>query len=137
VRAVTFLDEQGWAALTEVGTLKLKPIIFRDGSSELDMLAGIELDEAAEKLSHYPNFRIVVKGHTGTRGEAQQNIALSQQRAESVAEYLKGKHGIDANRLHSVGLGGTQPLPQKENESLRAYDHRLPRVELVLVREEF
>jgi outer membrane protein OmpA-like peptidoglycan-associated protein len=136
VKGLSALDEQGWEALSEVGTLKLKPIVFRDGSSELDMLAGVELDDAAEKLSHYPSFRIVVKGHTGTRGDAPQNIALSRQRAESVAEYLKGRHGIDPNRLHPVGLGGTKPLPQKENESLRAYEHRLPRVELVLVREE-
>lgn len=132
----TALDEAGWAGLAEVGTLKLQPIIFQHGSAELDMLAGVEIDAAAEKLSHYPSFRIVVRGHTGTRGDARENLLLSQARADGVAEYLKTKHGIDANRLHAVGFGGNKPLPPKDNEPLRAYQQRLLRVELVLVREE-
>ena len=130
------LDDSGWASLSEVGTLKLKPIIFQHGSADLDMLAGVELDAAAEKLSHYPNFRVVIKGHTGTRGDVQENLLLSQQRADGVAEFLKTRHGIDSNRLHAIGFGGTRPLPQKDNEPLRAYQQRLLRVELVLVREE-
>jgi outer membrane protein OmpA-like peptidoglycan-associated protein len=130
------LDENGWAVLTEVGTLKLKPIIFQHGSVELDLLASIELDAAAEKLSHYPHFRIVIKGHTGTRGDAEENLLLSQRRAEGVAEYLLSKHSIYGNRLRAVGLGGTKPLPQNSGEPLRAYEQRLLRVELILVREE-
>lgn len=132
----TPLDKAGWANLSEVGTLKLKPIIFQHGSAELDLLAGVEIDTAAEKLSHYPSFRIVVKGHTGTRGDSQENLLLSQKRADGVADYLKVKHGIDSNRLHAVGYGGSKPLPPKDNEPLRAYEQRLLRVELVLVREE-
>ncbi len=130
------LDEQGWAALSEVGTLKLQPIIFQHGSADLDLLAGTELDAAAEKLSHYPNFRVIIKGHTGTRGDAKENMRLSRQRADAVAAYLKSKHGIDANRLHAVGFGGTKPLARLDNEPPRAYEQRLLRVELVLVREE-
>ena len=130
------LDSAGWAALSEVGTLKLKPIIFQHGSSELDLLAGLELDAAAEKLSHYPNFRVVIKGHTGTRGDMQENLLLSQRRAESVAEYLKSKHGLDGNRLHAVGFGAAKPLPQNSGEPIRAYEQRLLRVELILVRED-
>lgn len=130
------LDKQGWERLTEVGTLKLKPIIFQHGSAELDMLAGVELDAATEKLSHYPRFRVVIKGHTGTRGDSEQNMLLSQQRANSVALYLKTKHSYDSNRLQAVGFGGKRPLKKDDKESLRAYQRRLLRVELVLVREE-
>ncbi|MBU1567420.1 MAG: OmpA family protein [Proteobacteria bacterium] len=130
------LDARGWAALTDVGTLKLKPIIFQHGSSELDLLAGLELDSAAEKLTHYPNFRVIIKGHTGTRGDAQENMLLSQRRAEGVAEFLRTRHGIDDNRLHAVGFGGSKPLPQISGESLRAFEQRLLRVEMILVREE-
>lgn len=135
---ITFppLNSQGWEKLSEVGTLKLKPIIFRHGSAELDMLASVELDTAAEKLSHYPRFRVVVKGHTGTRGDGEQNMLLSLQRSKSVAEYLQAKHSFDQNRLHAIGFGGTRPLKKKDDESTRAYQRRLLRVELVLVREE-
>lgn len=131
------LSDGEWSRLREVGTLKLKPIIFRSGSAELDMLAQIQLDEAVQKLSHYPRFRIVIKGHTGTRGDAHQNLLLSQNRADSVAEYLNGKHALDSNRLHSLGYGSGAPLKQQPSESYRAYQRRLLRVELVLVREDF
>ncbi len=129
------LDENGWARLSEVGTLRLKPIVFRHGSAALDPLSGLELDMAAEKLSHYPGFRVIVKGHTGTRGDSEQNMLLSKQRADSVVDFLVAKHGIDANRLRAVGYGGTKPLPRGQGESLRVYEQRLPRVEMVLVRD--
>ncbi len=130
------LDKRGWAKLTEVGTLKLQPIIFVHGSSELDMLASVELDNAAAKLSHYPRFRVVIKGHTGTKGDAEQNMLLSQQRSDSVAQYLLAKHSFSPNRIQAIGFGGAKPLKKHENESLRTYQRRLLRVELVLVREE-
>jgi outer membrane protein OmpA-like peptidoglycan-associated protein len=130
------LDAGGWAALTEVAALKLKPIIFQHGSSELDHLAVVELDAAAEKLSHYPNFRVIIKGHTGTRGDAEENLLLSQRRAEAVAEFMRSKHGLNANRLRAVGFGGSKPLVPIAGEPMRAYEQRLLRVELILVREE-
>ncbi len=130
------LTDSSWSALSEVGTLKLKPIIFQHGSADLDMLAENELNTAAEKLSHYPHFRIIVKGHTGIRGDAQENLLLSQRRAEKVTEFLLKRHGIDPNRLHAVGFGGSKPLAMIPGEPLRAYEQRLLRVELILVREE-
>jgi len=63
-------------------------------------------------------------------------MQLSRQRAETVAEYLRTRHGIDNNRIHAKGLGGAAPLPPRSGEPPRAYEQRLLRVELVLVREE-
>jgi hypothetical protein len=34
-----------------------------------------------------------------------------------------------------VGYGASKPLPRQPDESERAYDYRLPRVELALVSE--
>lgn len=94
------------------------------------------VDESVAKLKHYPRFRIIVRGHTGTRGDRQENLKLSQLRAEAVARYLQVTYGIDANRLKTEGLGGDMPLPKNNGESERTYQYRLPRVELLLVREE-
>ncbi|CAK8710893.1 OmpA-like domain-containing protein [Candidatus Electronema halotolerans] len=136
--AATFapLDSAGWAALKEVGTLKLDPIIFQQGTSTLDILGKQTIDAAMERLSHYPHFRIVIKGHTGLRGDPNENLRLSQDRAEAVSRYLQITHNIDPNRVRPLGLGGNQPLPRQPGESQRAYEYRLPRVELVLVRED-
>lgn len=131
------LDESGWAALSDVGALKIEPIVFQSGTTELDLLAKQVIDSAVDRLRHYPNFRVVIKGHTGTRGDTAENMRLSQGRADAVAKYLAVTYNVDANRVRPVGYGGTQPLALKPGESKRAHEYRLPRVELVLVREEF
>ncbi len=130
------LDPDGWDRLQEVGTLKIEPIIFRHGSVELDLFAREKIDSAVNRLKHYPNFRVLIKGHTGTRGDSQANHQLSQHRANSVTEYLQNKYKININRLRPVGYGGNKPLPKLERESNRAYEQRLLRVEMALVREE-
>ena len=51
-----------------------------------------------------------VEGHADARGEADNNLKLSQQRAEAVAQYLVSKHGILPERLQAEGKGSTEPL---------------------------
>jgi outer membrane protein OmpA-like peptidoglycan-associated protein/ABC-type nitrate/sulfonate/bicarbonate transport system substrate-binding protein len=129
------LSPESWQKLREVGTLQVRPIIFQSGTATLSYEGKLELDQAAESLKHYPNFRVLIKGHTSTRGDAAANQALSLARAEAVKRYLSITHGLDANRTRAVGVGGKQPLPRLPGESVRAYNYRLPRVELMLVTE--
>jgi len=131
------LDDAGWKTLKEVGTLKVDPIVFQHGTTELSLLAKQVVDKAVDRLSHYPNFRVVIKGHTGTRGDETENLRLSLDRSEAVVRYLKVTHNVDPNRILPVGFGGKKPLLKKPGESRRSYEYRLPRVELVLVREDF
>lgn len=131
------LDPKQWDALAEVGTLKIRPIGFQSGTDELSLEGKQELDRAAQALAHFPNFRVIVKGHTSTRGDAEANQRLSLERAAAVRRYLLVTHGIDEARLRAVGLGGSQPLSPQPGESERAYQYRLPRVELYLVAESY
>lgn len=125
-----------WDRLREIGTLKVRPIVFQSGTANLTIEGKAELDKAMENLKHYPNFRVVVKGHTGIGGDPEANRQLSLERAESVARYLGVTYGIDGNRLNAVGFGSEKPLPRAPGESTRAYNYRLPRVELFLVTED-
>lgn len=75
--------------------------------------------------------RVVVSGHTGTRGDTEANLALSEQRAEDVVRRLVDA-GIDPERIDSVGLGGAQPLEQQPDESDRAYQRRLSRADITV-----
>lgn len=134
-RPFTPLDAKAWAALREVGTLKTRPVSFQSGTSDLSFEGKQELDKMAENLKHYPNFRVVVKGHTGMSGDPQENKKLARERAESVARYLIVTFGLDINRLNVLGFGSDQPLARQPGESDRAYGYRLPRVELSLVTE--
>ena len=131
-RKFTPLDTEGWAVLKEIGALRTRPIQFQSGTADLSLVGKQELDKIAENLKHYPNFRVIVKGHTGTRGDAEENRILSQDRAEAVARYFEVTYNMDANRIRVLGLGGGQPLPRLPGESERAYGYRLPRVEIAL-----
>jgi outer membrane protein OmpA-like peptidoglycan-associated protein len=131
------LSDEQWNALKEVGTLKVDPIVFQQGATDLNMIAKKVLDDAVQRLEHYPNFRIVIKGHTDVRGDQRQNTLLSKDRADAVARYLQVVYNIDPKRLHVIGFGGGHPLPQLAGETRRAWMYRLPRVELVLAREDF
>lgn len=131
------LDTAQWQSLKEIGTLKVRPILFSSGSDNLTLEGKTQLDLAVENLKHYPAFRIEVRGHTATRGDQQANLQLSQERADAVMRYLEITHDIATNRIRAVGFGGSKPLAQMANESSRAYHYRLPRVELVLMGEDF
>jgi outer membrane protein OmpA-like peptidoglycan-associated protein/ABC-type taurine transport system substrate-binding protein len=130
------LDENGWSSLKEIGTLRMDPVIFQQGSHALSVTAKQVIDNGVERLKHYPHFRVVVRGHTGTRGDHQENAKLSRLRAEAVVRYMTITYGIDDNRLKIEGRGGEMPLPKKAGESERTYQYRLPRVELSLLRED-
>ncbi len=134
-RKFSALSDGGWAALKAVGTLKAVPVVFQSGTAELSYEGKIELDRAMETLAHYPNFRVVIKGHTALRGDAAENQRLSEERAEAAARYLNVTYNVDRNRVRVIGLGSEQPLAREAGESDRAYAYRLPRVELSLVAE--
>ncbi len=132
----TKLSKQAWAELRVIGTLKIRSIVFQSGADKLTLAGKEQLDKAAENLKHYPKFRVIIKGHTGTRGDKVANKLLSKNRAKSVARYLKVTYGLNSNRILTKGLGGIKPLKRKPGESFRAFNYRLPRVELFLVAED-
>ncbi|SMF57312.1 phosphate ABC transporter substrate-binding/OmpA family protein [Pseudobacteriovorax antillogorgiicola] len=131
------LSDLQWEQLTDVGSLKVRPITFQSGTDDISGEGVDEIKKLVRNLQHYPNFRIVVRGHTGTRGDSKANKKLSLNRAQAVREFLVQKAGIDKNRIRALGLGASQPLPRKQGESMRAYNYRLPRVEINLVSEVY
>jgi outer membrane protein OmpA-like peptidoglycan-associated protein len=131
------LDEAGWRALREVGTLKVQPILFPSGSDVLSLEDKKELDRTAETLKGYPLFRVQVEGHTKPGGDKEADRQLSQERAEAVARYLEVTYAMSPSRLRSVGFGASKPLPRASGEAERAYRYRLSRVEIHLKQEAY
>jgi outer membrane protein OmpA-like peptidoglycan-associated protein len=84
------------------------------------------LDQVAQTLSAYPSTLIDVYGHTDPSGGDRINIPLSQNRAESVANYLV-QRGVNRARIATQGFGSSQPLPGNTNatESERAANRRV------------
>ena len=132
------LTDAQWGKLRTVGSLKMEPILFQSGIADLEVSEKEKLDGMVSRLKHWTAYRILVEGHTSFLGDADANLALSQERADAVVRYLTITYAIDANRIRSVGYGGTRPLPILPGENERAYHaYRLPRVEVTLLSESF
>ena len=81
--------------------VKSKSIILPESEPELDRLAGF--------LLRNPKYSLLIEGHTDRVGNATKNLLLSEQRAQTVADYLTQK-GIAAKRISAKGYGDTRPL---------------------------
>jgi peptidoglycan-associated lipoprotein len=62
---------------------------------------------------------VTVSGHTDTAGTEEYNIALSERRAQSVADYL-ARLGLDPARMQVVPKGETEPSGQGDDKDRRA-----------------
>ena len=130
------LTEEQWRSLREIGSMANRPITFQQSSGTLSLAGKLELDAVAQALmNHYPQYRVLIKGHTGRGGDPAADLKLSDERAQAVKKYLEAVHQLDPDRLHALGVGASEPLPRLSGESERSYQYRLPRVEFVLVQE--
>jgi OmpA-OmpF porin, OOP family len=87
-------------------------ITFLTNSSTLTAQAREQLDVVGQALNtdKLAAFRFLVEGHADPRGNAETNLALSQNRADSVRAYLVAHHGIREERLAAVGKGSAEPM---------------------------
>lgn len=86
----------------------LLPINYPFNSADLTPKARNLIDTHLLKLmKDKPGLRIMIMSHTDSRGNDDYNMALSQQRAQSVVNYLVGK-GINRGRLEAKGYGETK-----------------------------
>lgn len=87
----------------------LKNVFFDLSKATLRPESFVELNKLRDFLKANPSIRIEISGHTDTRGDAEDNLKLSEARAKSVKDYLISQ-GIDASRLSSKGYGESKPV---------------------------
>lgn len=104
----------------ELGSDKLLPVSF----PLLDAVAQVMVENAQLEI-------IEVAGHTDASGGAKRNRELSQQRAESVRQYMLSK-GITKSRLTAKGYGPDKPIAGNDTPEGREANRR---VEFVIVKQ--
>jgi outer membrane protein OmpA-like peptidoglycan-associated protein len=83
------------------------------------------LDEVVTVMQNNPHItHVQVSGHTDDVGDENENLLLSQSRAESVRAYLISK-GIDAKRLSAMGYGERVPVASNDNDAGRTQNRRV------------
>lgn len=100
-------------------------VLFDFDEFELKADARLALDDLTSQLDDLSIASMTIVGHTDSRGSDTYNQELSQRRAESVAQYLRGHStGLPAV-IQAIGLGETEPIEENTTEDGRAKNRRV------------
>lgn len=103
--------------------LARNPITFASASADIDPESLATLDALADVLRESAA-QVLIAGHTDTDGDPDDNLLLSQQRAEAVVDYLT-EAGIDPARLTAQGFGGSFPVADNITKEGKAANRRI------------
>jgi outer membrane protein OmpA-like peptidoglycan-associated protein/tetratricopeptide (TPR) repeat protein len=101
----------------------LKNIFFDYGKSTLRPESTNELERLIKLLNDVPTLKIEISGFTDSKGSAEFNQKLSENRAKAVVDYLI-KSSIAADRLTFVGYGKEQPIATNDTDEGRQLNRR-------------
>jgi OOP family OmpA-OmpF porin len=105
---------------------------FPTGSSELTPAARSSLDGLGKALASndLAEFRFRIEGHTDNVGSREENLSLSQKRAEAVVSYLTSQYNVAPARLEAVGMGQERPLIDTPPQTPEARNRRVQVINL-------
>lgn len=104
-------------------TITLDNVLFDTDKASLRKESYKELNELYELMARKEKMTIEIAGHTDSQGDDQYNLNLSQQRANTVKNYLV-KKGIDGSRVRAVGYGESQPVADNSSAAGRQQNRR-------------
>lgn len=102
----------------------LRSVSFPSGRSTILPVSFKELDQLVVFLKQNPKVTIEIGGHTDSSGDRELNRKVSQQRADSVADYLRRK-GIPLKRMYTRGYGEDFPIASNGTENGRKINRRV------------
>lgn len=83
-------------------------VYFEFDKSNITSMGGEELNKLVKVMQEHPSMVIFVKSHTDTKGSANYNLKLSEQRAQATVQYIISK-GISKERISGKGFGSSEP----------------------------
>jgi peptidoglycan-associated lipoprotein len=114
-------DIPGGAYVGEGGPLA--DVRFEYDSAALSDEARSVLEKHALWLQGQREVRVIVEGHCDERGTVEYNLALGEQRARAVRDYLASL-GVAGARLRVVSYGKERPLDPGSDEAAHAKNRR-------------
>ncbi|MBN2585790.1 MAG: OmpA family protein [Candidatus Fermentibacteraceae bacterium] len=111
-------------ALRAGSVMSFDNIYFASGSATLKPESFPILDSVAILMRDNPTARIQISGHTDSDGSDAFNQTLSENRAQSVYQYLVST-GIAGSRLTTIGYGESVPVAPNDSPANKAKNRRI------------
>lgn len=111
-------------AENEIAVNLTNDILFDYNSYALRSESKSTLQNLADNFRKYPEEQIEVEGHTDAVGSHESNQRLSEQRADTVRNYLVDQ-GVTGTRINSVGFGETRPKATNDTPEGRQLNRRV------------
>lgn len=129
VSAITVNAAEMAQSLEKSGRVALYGLFFATDSARIKPASRETLGEIAKLLHDKPQLKLLVVGHTDSRGSFKYNLKLSRRRAHAVVDALVQNYGIDPDRLKPFGVSYAAPTASNNNPFGRSRNRR---VELVI-----
>jgi len=118
------MDTPRGAKVDNNGCWQIENIEFEFDSAKILPESKLILDEIAHILKNNPDIKVFIEGYTDDEGSDSYNLKLSQERADSVLNYLVAK-GVEPDRLTAKGYGESRPIADNTTEEGRAKNRRI------------
>jgi len=110
---------------TERGlVLTLGDVLFDTAQATFRAGADAPLDRLAAALKEQPDRKVLIEGHTDDVGTDQNNMLLSERRAQSVQTGLI-QRGVDRSQITAVGKGENFPIASNASAAGRQSNRRV------------
>jgi OOP family OmpA-OmpF porin len=102
----------------------IQGILFDTGKSTIRKKSKPVLVKVVDLLKKYPQLRVEISGHTDNVGKDEDNVKLSQARADAVKAWLVEK-GIEESRITTRGAGPNEPIADNKTKKGRSKNRRI------------
>ncbi len=103
----------------------MRAVSFDTGKATLTSESYPVLNQIGQILNKYPNYNLVIEGHTDNVGSAINNQLLSERRAQACYQYLRDRVFISGDRMTHTGYGESRPVSSNDNIEGRRLNRRV------------
>lgn len=115
----------------EIKTEDVKALTFATEGVEFETAKAVirtssypSLDNVASIMAKYPNYSLTISGYTDSVGNDDNNLELSQKRAQACFDYLVRK-GVNPSRMSATGYGEANPIADNGTKEGRQRNRRV------------
>ena len=104
--------------------VNMADVLFETGKYALSQDAQLKLAKLSGIIQAHPGLNLAIEGHTDTTGTSEFNMKLSQQRADTVREFLISQ-GLSPDIITAKGMGEADPVADNGTAAGRKQNRRV------------